>query len=303
MKVFYTDFFEIPLPDDHRFPALKYPRLRERLVRERVVEPHELLVPEPATGEQLERAHERAYVENVFRGSLGVEEQRRIGLPWSPALVERAVRSVGATIAACRAALEDGHAVYLGGGTHHAFAGHGAGFCVFNDAPVALRDAQADGRLSRAAILDCDVHQGDGTASILQDDPSIFTLSIHGERNYPFRKERSDLDIPLPTGTGDDAYLDAVRRGVGGALERSRAELAVYLAGADPYSGDRLGKLDVSEEALAERERIVLDACARHGVPVAVVMAGGYAHDIDETVEIQATTVRLVAERHAGRQT
>ncbi|MDH3284950.1 MAG: histone deacetylase, partial [Acidobacteriota bacterium] len=158
----------------------------------------------------------------------------------------------------------------------------------------------AEGRIRKAVILDCDVHQGDGTASILKDDPSIFTLSIHGERNYPFRKEESDLDVALESGAGDDVYLDAVRRGVGTALDRAHADLAIYLAGADPYSGDRLGKLDVSGAGLAERDRVVLDACARHGVPVAVVMAGGYARDIEETVGIQSATVRLVAARHAG---
>lgn len=249
-----------------------------------------------ATVDQLLLAHDRDYVERVLNGGLSAFEQRRIGFPWSPELARRSVTTVGATIMACRAALNDGIAVNLAGGTHHAYRDHGEGYCVFNDAPVAARVMQTEGRIRRAVILDCDVHQGNGTAVILADDPSIFTFSIHGAKNFPFDKERSDLDIELPDGTTDDRYLALVEEGARRALAAAGADLAIYLAGADPYHRDRLGRMAVSREGLAERDRLILDLCRAAGVPVAITMAGGYAHDVTEIAAIHAETVRIAAE-------
>jgi acetoin utilization deacetylase AcuC-like enzyme len=271
----------------------KYRMLRERVWSAAVAE---LTVPEAATPEQLGRVHVGEYVDRVSRGALGVEEVRRIGFPWSPELVERSRRSVGGTLAAGQAALEDGVAVNLAGGTHHAFADRGEGFCVFNDVAVATRDLQAGGRVRRVAILDLDVHQGNGTAAIFSGDPSVFTLSVHGESNFPFRKEKSDLDLPLADGTGDEKYLRAAREGLAAALATG-PDIAFYIAGADPFEHDRLGRLSVSKSGLAERDRLVLSECARTRVPVAVVMSGGYAHDVSDTVDVHEETVRIAA-RH-----
>lgn len=291
MRVFYCDTFVLPLPEGHRFPMEKYRLLRER-VGEELDGRIRLQVPDGATDLELERAHTPEWVRAVRTGRLSGDGVRRIGFPWSPELVERSRRSVGGTIGAARAALAEGVGVNLAGGTHHAFGDRGGGFCVFNDAAVALRALQAEGSVRRAAVLDLDVHQGDGTASIFQGDDSVFTLSVHGAGNYPFRKEESDLDLALEDGTGDEEYLDCVRFGVGNALALSGADLAVYVAGADPLATDRLGRLSVTAEGLAERDRIVLDACAQAGVPVAVVMAGGYARDVRDTVTVHANTVR-----------
>ncbi len=302
MKVFYCDLFTYPLPDGHRFPAQKYALLRAA-VTARLVPPVDLAVPDAASDEQLLRAHDADYLTRINNGSLTTLEIRRMGLPWSPELVERSRRSVGGTIGACRAALADGVGVSLSGGTHHAFRDRGEGFCIFNDSAVAARAMQAEGRARRIVILDCDVHQGNGTAAILADDPSVFTFSIHGAKNFPFHKERSDLDIELPDGAGDGLYLAALEAGLRRALEAARADLAIYLAGADPYAGDTLGRLALSKAGLMARDRLVFDACRRSGVPVAVVMAGGYARPIEDTVEIHAGTVQIAAENcgaHVG---
>jgi acetoin utilization deacetylase AcuC-like enzyme len=206
-------------------------------------------------------------------------------------MVERSRRSAGATVEACRAALGGGLGVNLAGGTHHAFADHGAGYCVFNDSAVAARAMQAEGRARRVAVIDCDVHQGDGTAAILRGDDTVFTFSIHGAGNFPFRKQRSDLDLELPDGTGDDAYLDALEAGVRQALEAARPDLAIYLAGADPYFDDRLGRLALTKGGLAERDRVVFHYTRRAGLPLAISMAGGYARRIEDTVDIHFQTV------------
>lgn len=298
MKVYSTDRFVLPLPAGHTFPAVKYTRLRERLLAEGVVRSEEILEGPAATDAELLRIHTPEYVRKVAEGTLSTAEVREIGLPWSPELVERSRRSVGATIAAAREALEEGIAVNLAGGTHHAFPDHGAGYCVFNDAAVAARAMQAERRAHRILLIDLDVHQGDGSAVIFQDDPSVFTLSVHGVKNYPMRKQRSDLDIVLPDKTGDEPYLEAVRAGLVGAFERFEPDLAIYLAGADPFEGDRLGRLAVSMEGLAERDRIVLDRCRVEELPVAVTMAGGYAREIEDTVAIQVETVRRAADLH-----
>ena len=292
MKVFHCDQFVYPLPPGHRFPAQKYALLHAQ-VAESLTPPVVLRVPDAASDEQLLRAHDAEYLAKVADGTLSEREVRRIGLPWSPELVERSRRSVGGTMEACRAALTDGIAISLSGGTHHAFADHGEGFCIFNDCAVAARTMQAEERVQRVAIIDCDVHQGNGTAAILADDPTVFTFSIHGAKNFPFHKERSDLDLELADGTDDATYLAALTAGMGVALAAARADLAIYLAGADPFVGDALGRLALTKTGLAERDRLVLDRCRRADLPVAVVMAGGYARQIQDTVDIHLETVRI----------
>lgn len=297
MKIFYTDHFVLPLPPGHRFPMQKYALLRQRVVEAALVPPAEMRVPHPATDEEIERAHDREYVRRVRCGELTPQEIRRMGFPWSPQLVERSRRSCGATIAACRAVLAGGGiAVNLAGGTHHACRDHGQGYCVFNDSAIAARAMQAEGRAQRVVIIDCDVHQGNGTAAILEGDPTIFTFSIHGAKNFPFYKEKSDLDIELDDGADDATYLTALEQGLRLALDQAEAGLAIYLAGADPFSGDRLGRLAVSKSGLAERDRLVFDYCRAAGLPVVVTMAGGYAPQVEDTVDIHFQTVRMAAE-------
>jgi acetoin utilization deacetylase AcuC-like enzyme len=274
----------------------KYSLLRHRVFTSGLIAPEELIEAEPASDEQLLRVHTPEYLAKVTDGRLSKREVRRIGLPWSPQLVERSRRSVGCTIAACRSALREGLAVNLAGGTHHAYPDHGEGYCVFNDVAVATRAMQAEGRSRRTVILDCDVHQGNGTAAIFAGDPAVFTFSIHGAKNFPYHKEPSDLDLALPDGTGDDAYLEALQYGLDYALQTAHAELAIYLAGADPFAGDRLGRLSLTKAGLAERDRLVFTACARFGLPVAITMAGGYSKDVKDTADIHFQTVRLAVE-------
>lgn len=294
MKAFYSDHFAFPLPAGHRFPDAKYTLLRQGVAADPALSQQLYEAPAASDGELL-RVHTPAYLARVVHGQLSPAEVRRLGLPWSPELIERSRRSTGATIAACRAALAEGIAVNLAGGTHHAFADRGEGFCVFNDSAVAARALQAEGRARRVLIIDCDVHQGNGTAAIFADDPTVFTFSIHGANNYPFEKEVSDLDIELPDGAGDDVYLGALADGLAWALERARADFAIYLAGADPFVGDRLGRLALSKEGLAARDRLVFERCRAAGLPIAITMAGGYARDIEDTVAIHLQTARLAA--------
>ncbi len=292
MKVFYSDRFELPLPRGHRFPMAKYRLLRIAVEESGLFSPSSLRVPAAATDEELLRVHTPAYVEGISRGTLDRQAMRRIGFPWSPELVERSRRSVGATLGAARSALDGGCGVNLAGGTHHAFADRGGGFCVFNDVAVGIRTLQAAGAIGRAVVIDCDVHQGDGTAAIFAGDPTVFTLSIHGRGNYPFRKQTSDLDVELDDGTGDAGYL----RALDGALEalggRERFDLAAFVAGADPYEGDRLGRLSLTAAGLAERDRRVLRWCRRRDLPTVVVMGGGYADNESEIAALHLATVR-----------
>ena len=291
MHVFTSDTYVLPLPPGHRFPMAKYRLLRERVEAAGLLRPGELVGPPAATDAQLHLAHDPEYVAAMSAGAVPDAAMRRIGFPWSPPVVERSRRSCGATVEACRAALADGVSVNLAGGTHHAFRGHGEGFCLFNDTVVAARQAQLDGRVRRVVVIDLDVHQGNGTAAVCRLDDTIYTLSVHGARNYPLRKEVSDLDIELPDRAGDADYLAAVERGLRVALPAARPDLAIYLAGADPYLDDALGRLAVTKAGLAERDRLVFDAVTRAGVPVAVTMAGGYARDVTDTVDIQFATV------------
>ncbi len=303
MQVFYADQFVLPLPAGHRFPMEKYRLLRDRLAAEL---PQIRLGPaEPATEGQLALAHTPGYIEAILRGTVAPQVMREIGFPWSPAMAERARRSVGATISACRVALNEGVAANIAGGTHHAYPDKGGGFCVFNDAAVAARLMQAEARARglRAfpvAIIDLDVHQGNGTARIFRDDPSVFTLSLHGARNFPFRKEASDLDVELADGTGDADYLEALERALEALEQRFTPAFVIYLAGADPHEGDRLGRLRLTWDGLEARDRRVFDWAWQRGVPLAFAMAGGYGRRIEDTVQAQMRTFAAALD-HARR--
>src|SRR5215216_6382888 len=273
----------------------KYSMLREKVVADGVCGPDEMRVPHAVTDAEILRSHAEGYLRRVVDGKLTEKEMRRIGFPWSERMVERSRRASGGTLGACLAALEDGFAANLAGGTHHAFADRGEGYCVFNDSAIAARAVQAEGLVERVVVLDTDVHQGNGTAAILGGDASVFTFSIHGAKNFPFRKEESDLDVALPDGADDGEYLDALEGGLEKALDRSGAQLAVYLAGADPFEDDRLGRLCVTREGLAERDRLVLESCRERGIPVAVTMAGGYAREVEDTVDIHFQSIERAA--------
>ena len=274
MRLFPSDRYQLPLAEGHRFPVEKYRALRKRLEAEAAAGAAlEFIEPHAATDEEILRVHKRAYVGRVMAGTLTPAEVRRIGFPWSEQLVARSLRSTGAAVDAAAAALEDGIAASLAGGTHHAGSDWGEGYCVFNDTAVAAREMQARGMVERVVILDLDVHQGNGTAEIFAADPSVFTVSVHGARNFPLRKHPGDLDI-----------------GEGGA------DLLLYIAGADPYAGDRLGRLSVSRAGLLERDRRVLTAARSAGLPVGIVCGGGYCVDIGAIVEIHAGTMLLAAE-------
>ena len=307
MKAFHADRQPLVLPQGHRFPATKYRRLRSLVEAWPELDVREA---QPAPDAILALAHEPRYVQAIAGNGLSAAEQRAIGFPWREAMVERARRSVGATLAAARTALVDGVAANLAGGTHHASAARGSGYCVFNDVAVAARAVQADAAgaasgsaMPRIVVIDLDVHQGDGTASIFAGDASVFTLSLHGEKNFPFRKASSDLDVGLPDGCGDDDYLAALDAALA-AVWREHAlrpfGLAFYLAGADPHEGDRLGRLKLSAAGLLERDRRVLAALREHRLPVALSMAGGYGRDIEVTVAIQGATIRAAIESWQG---
>jgi acetoin utilization deacetylase AcuC-like enzyme len=295
LKVFYSDHFVLPLPEGHRFPMVKYSMLRESVAASGVCAPGEMRVPRPVSDEEILRAHERGYLRRVVGGTITQKEMQRIGFPWSERMVERSRRASGGTLGACLAALEDGFAANLAGGTHHAFADRGEGYCVFNDSAIAARAVRATGLVERVVVVDTDVHQGNGTAAILRGDPSLFTFSIHGSGNFPFHKEESDLDVALPDGADDGEFLDALEDNLERVLEESRADLAIYLAGADPYEDDRLGRLCVSKEGLAERDRLVLESCRERGIPVAVTMAGGYARSVEDTVHMHFRSIETAA--------
>lgn len=303
VHAYYADHFVLPLPPGHRFPMAKYARLRERLAQELPqIRLHEAL---PATDGELALVHSPAYVDAIAQGTLAPALQREIGFPWSPAMAERARRSVGATLQAARQVMaRGGVAANLAGGTHHAYADKGGGFCVFNDFAVAARLMQAEharqrGRAPlRVAIIDLDVHQGNGTARIFSDDASVFTLSLHGARNFPFRKEPSDLDVELPDGCADAEYLDAVDRALDELAHRFDPGLVLYLAGADPHEGDRLGRLKVGFDGMEARDRRVMDWAWQRRLPVVMAMGGGYGHDLETTVQVQVNSYRVALEYH-----
>ncbi|MBC7869293.1 MAG: histone deacetylase [Chitinophagaceae bacterium] len=295
MKAFYCDDFVLPLPPEHRFPMRKYALLRQRVIDQNLITLENMWVPDAATDAQILRCHDADYLAKMKTGNLSVQEIRRIGFPWSLRMVERSRRASGATIDACLAALTDGTAVNLAGGTHHACRDHGEGFCVFNDAAIAARDMQSRGLARRVIVIDCDVHQGNGTAQITADDPTIFTFSIHGEKNFPFRKFPSDLDIGLSNGVTDDEYLETLEEGLNRALFMANPDLAIYISGADPFIGDRLGKLCISKMGLAIRDELVIGTLHRTGLPVAIAMGGGYADNVDDIADIHVQTVTVAA--------
>ncbi len=289
MKIFYTDHFVLPLPEGHRFPMQKYALLREAV---QTLAPNSLFEAPAATDDELHLAHHKSYVERMSSGTLSAQEIRQIGFPWSPQMAERARRSTGATIAALKSALADRCGINLAGGTHHAFADHGEGFCCYNDAAVAARVVQRDCGIERVLICDLDVHQGNGTASILSGDASVFTFSMHGEKNYPVHKEKSSLDVELADGCDDDTYLATLKRHLPQIIAAFKPQAMIYLAGADPFEGDRLGRLKLTKCGLRARDTLVFETARDNALPVAVTMAGGYAHDVADIVDIHFNTVR-----------
>lgn len=304
MKVFYSDTFVLPLPEGHRFPMAKYRMLRERVEEANICAAGELTKPRALTDEELKRVHTDDYIEKLVNGEISDKEARRIGFPYSPEMVERCRRTCGGTLGGALSALEDartngwGVAANLAGGTHHAFSHRGEGFCVFNDSALAAKLLQDGGHADRVVVVDTDVHQGNGTASILEGDDSVFTFSIHGAKNFPFNKERSDLDIALDDGTADDEYLDSLRWGLEKTLASIDADVAIFLAGADPFEGDRLGRMSVTKDGLKERDRLVLDTLRERAIPTVITMGGGYAKEVADTVDVHFETVRYAASLH-----
>jgi acetoin utilization deacetylase AcuC-like enzyme len=295
MDLWSHDRFTFPLPATHNFPLAKYPRLRARLEADGIARPDEIHECEPVPWDWIEAVQEPALVRRLREGALSVREQRGLGLPWSPSLVERARRTTAGTVAAAHRSLARGVGMNLGGGTHHAGYDFARGYCLFNDVAVALARVRADGSARRALVVDCDVHQGDGTAQALAADREAFTLSLHGARNYPFQRIASDLDVDLPTGTGDREYLRALDEALDAALPTARPDIAFYLAGADPFAGDRLGRLALSKRGLRARDELVVERLRTAGAAVVVVLAGGYARDVGDTVDINAATAAVVA--------
>lgn len=292
MRVFHSDSHLVPLPTGHRFPMGKYRLLREALVEGGLLAPDELVPAEPVPVAALALVHTARWVDVVLEGRLSESEVRRLGFPWSEALVSRSRAAVGGTCAAASVALEQGFAGNLAGGTHHAFADHGEGFCVFNDIAVSIRALQAQGRIARAAVVDLDVHQGNGTAAVFADDPSVFTFSMHGQHNFPFRKQRSSLDVGLEDGTSDAAYLDALYRHLPRVLDAAQPELVYYQAGVDPLAEDTLGRLSLTQGGLEARDRFVFESARHRGLPLVVTLGGGYARPLACTIDAHLGTYR-----------
>ena len=297
MRVWSHDRLTFPLPSGHRFPLGKYRLLRERLIAEGLVAAGDVHEPAAVAWDRLALVHDPALLERIRTGAMTRREQQALGLPWSRALVDRALHSTQGTVEAARDALERGTGVNLGGGTHHAGHGVSRGYCLVNDVAVAATMLLRERVVGRVLVVDCDVHQGDGTAQIFASVPELFTLSLHGAGNYPFTRFPSDLDVDLPSGTGDEPYLAALEAALETALSRSRPELAFYLAGADPWHGDRLGRLSLTKAGLRARDELVLDRLLEAGSAVAVVFAGGYADDVRDTVDINAATVAALGAR------
>ena len=290
VKAFYTDHFVLPLPEGHRFPMEKYSRLRDLVSS---LSGLELVEAPPATDTQILYAHDPSYLIKVIEGKLSPQEQREIGFPWSEQMVERSRRSAGATVAAAKTALREGVAANLAGGTHHAYRDTGSGFCVFNDSAIAARTLQKEvSQTLKIAVIDLDVHQGNGTASILQNDDSIFTLSIHGENNFPFKKEESDLDVGLADECNDKTYLQSLGESLDQLDARFKPNCLIFLAGADPHEGDRLGRLKISKDGMRLRDEMVFEYALSRQLPIAFSMAGGYGKEIESTVDIHFQTIK-----------
>lgn len=301
MRVFYTPRYYADIGEGHVFPIRKFELVRDRLLAEGTLSPSEIVEPREASVGDVLLVHTEDYVTRLRAGALDARELRRLGLPWSKALVRRSFLATAGTLGAARAALEVGAASNLAGGTHHAFPDRGEGFCVLNDVAIAVRALRRDREIRRASVVDLDVHQGNGTAAIFEGDAEVFTFSMHGAKNYPLFKQRSSLDVELPDGTSDEEYLDALSRHLPRAFEHA-PDLVFYLGGADPYAGDKLGRLSLSIEGLRRRDELVLGECRARGVPVATVMSGGYAADIDDTVEIHCNTIRAVKSVYEARR-
>ena len=300
MKVFYSPNYYADIGDGHVFPIRKFELVRDRLLQGGTLRPRDLIEPEPASIADVLQVHTEDYVTRLRAGTLNRQELRRLGLPWSESLVRRSFYAVGGTMAAARMAMETGIGSNLAGGTHHAFADRGEGFCVLNDVAIAIRTLQRDRRIRRSAIVDCDVHQGNGTATIFAGDRDVFSLSIHGAKNYPLFKARSTLDVELDDGTADEPYLSALKASLP-AVFAHQPDIVFYLGGADPYAGDKLGRLSLSIAGLRERDELVLRACHDRKIPIVTVMSGGYGEAISDTVEIHCNTIRAVAEVFGSR--
>jgi acetoin utilization deacetylase AcuC-like enzyme len=295
MKCSYHEGYGIALPAPHPFPMSKYLLLKTRLVADGLLAAGDVLEPEPIDIETVALVHTSAYLEKLQGSGLSAPEQRRLGLPWSQELWRRSRLTAGGTLQAARVALESGMAGNLAGGTHHAFADHGEGFCVINDVAIAISRLRAEGRIERAAVVDLDVHQGNGTAAIFERVDAVFTFSMHGERNYPLAKMRSNLDVPLPDATSDGEYLEVLRRQLPTVLERAQPEIVFYLAGVDVAAGDRYGKLSLTEEGIRLRDRMVIQSVRDRGIPLVIVLAGGYAATRARTAELHTHVFREAA--------
>lgn len=295
MKASYHPDYFLPLPDGHPFPMAKYPMVRERLRAQGLLHDADELLPEEVSREDLARVHTADYLDRLHGAGLTPAEVRALGVPWTPRLLRRSRLAVQGTLLAARAALADGIAGNLAGGTHHAFADHGEGFCVLNDVAVTVRRLQAEGALRRALVVDLDVHQGNGTAAIFEGDDSVLTFSMHGERNYPARKMRSTLDVGLPDGTTDDAYLAALDAHLPRLTQGFAPDLLFYLAGVDVVAGDRYGRFALTEAGLRARERRVLDWARARGLPLVVTLAGGYAATAERTAALHAVVFEEAA--------
>lgn len=294
MKVFYSPNYYADIGDNHIFPIRKFELVRDRLLSEGTLQLEDLIEPAPASLSDVLLVHSEDYVKRLRAGQLTTKEIRRLGLPWSESLVKRSFYAVGGTIAAAHEAMAVGVGSNLAGGTHHSFADRGEGFCVLNDVAIAIRKLQREALIARSAIVDCDVHQGNGTATIFADDSEVFTFSMHGGKNYPLFKAKSNLDIELDDNTTDEAYLAALREHLEEVFAH-QPDLVFYLGGADPYAGDKLGRLSLTIDGLKRRDELVLNACADRKIPVVTVMAGGYGEAISDTVEIHCNTIRTVS--------
>ena len=299
LHVWSSAHYVIPLPEGHRFPIRKYALVRDQLLAEGIVSPHAVHDPPRATLDQLHRVHAAHYVHALHTGTLAPAAVRRLGFPWSAALVERSLRAVGGTVEAAHYAMQHGVAMNLAGGTHHAFADHGEGFCVFNDVAVAAADLRARGDVRRVAVVDLDVHQGNGTHALFTGDPTTYTFSMHGGRNYPFTKVPGTLDVELDDGTDDATYLALLAEALPRVLREARADVVFYLAGADPHEGDTLGRLALTHDGLRRRDTMVLEMCREVGLPVVITMAGGYGRNLHDTVRVHTDTA-AVARRYTG---
>jgi acetoin utilization deacetylase AcuC-like enzyme len=295
-RIFSTDQYQITLPASHKFPASKYGMIRQILESEGL---YQMEQASPASAETVALAHDLEYVARFAAGTIEPSAMRRIGLPWSPDLVQRAFASVGGTISASRVALQNGWGATLGGGTHHALRSEGAGFCVFNDVAVAIQFLRKSGLIRRASVIDLDVHQGDGTAEIFQDDPGVFTLSIHCQSNFPFRKKQSRLDVALPDGVADEEYLRHLDQALPAAFA-FRPDIVFYQSGVDPLASDALGRLSLTHQGLIERDRRVFAAARRSGVPFVLTSGGGYSRPITLSAEAHANTYRTARQMLAG---